>query len=262
MRTFARFLIIVLAAISLSGCGRAKKEIAELRDRNAATEARLDHLEKQLDIYMKEAGQEPAVAAAPAPAAPATRIEIDTETLLRELEELVDARTEAIIAARVNDMVDDAVTDKVGTPEDIEAVFEDVVQDELAAAEERREAARTKQREERRKAWEERRKQRDQQRLDSLAEALSLSESQKDRVAEVETRSREQIRAMMTEMRESGNFSMSAFRESTETIRAANNEAASEHLSDEQMETYKTRQEDELSFFNYMGHGGRGWRGR
>jgi hypothetical protein len=50
---------------------------------------------------------------------------------------------------------------------------------------------------------------------------------------------------------------MTTFREEASKVREANNAAIAEALTEEQMELYKKRQDEELSFFSSMGRGGR-----
>jgi hypothetical protein len=253
MHIATRLTLFTLSTFLIAGCSQSDEELALLREQNTALTARLERLETSLNTLTQS------IKAAP-PAPPTAALPVsppDATALLAQIENLIDARVEAILTAKVGVIVQDTVAQTVGTPADINAVVGEVIEEELAAAEKRREEARTLEREKRREEWAERRRQRDVERLEELATELSLNDWQKQRVSDVETATRDQIRAKMTEMREAGNFDMQAFREVATSLRETNNTAVAEILTADQLKTYQERQESE---FGFMFRGGR--RGR
>ncbi|MBT3294088.1 MAG: hypothetical protein HN919_12085 [Verrucomicrobia bacterium] len=251
MRTSTRLLLLTLTTLALYGCGPSDDETALLREQNAALTARMERMEqgmKALTLSIKAAP--PAAPTSARPVSPP-----DAGDLLAQIEKLIDARVEALLADQVGVIVQDTIAHTVGTPADIEVVVGEVVEEELAAADKRREEARTLEREKRREEWAQRRRDRDAERLEELATELSLNDWQKQSVSEVETATRDQIRAKMTEMREAGNFDMQAFRDVATSLRETNNTAVAEILTADQLTTYKERQESE---FGFMFRGGRG----
>lgn len=251
MHAAPRLTLLALSTFILAGCSQSDEELALLREQNAALTARLERLEAGLSALTQSIK-------ATVPAAPSARPEgaPDATALLERIEKLIDARVDAILTSKMEVIVQDTVAQTVGTPADIDAVVGEVIEEELAAAEKRREEARELEREKRREEWAERRRERDAQRLEELATELSLNDWQKQRVSEVETATRDQVRAKMTEMREAGNFDMQAFRDVATSLRETNNTAVAEILTADQLQAYKERQESEFGFM-FRG-GGRG----
>ena len=250
MHLAPRLTLLALLTFLLAGCSQSDEELALLREQNAALTARLERLETSLNtltLSIKTAPPAPPTAARPVSPP-------DAGDLLAKIEKLIDARVDAILTSKMEVIVQDTVAQTVGTPADINAVVGEVIEEELAAADKRREEARSLEREKRREEWTERRRQRDAERLEELATDLSLNDWQKQRVSEVETATRDQIRAKMTEMREAGSFDMQAFRDVATSLRETNNTAVAEILTADQLKTYQERQENE---FGYMFRGGR-----
>ena len=246
-----RLTLLALSTLVLAGCNQSDEQLALLREQNAALTVRLERLETGLNTLTQSIK-------APLQAEPSTRPKVapDATALLAQIETLIDARIDAILTAKVGLIVQDAVAQTVGTPEDIDAVVGEVVEEELAAAEKRRETARTLEREKRRDEWAERRRKRDSERLEEMATELSLNDWQKQRIAEAETATRDQVRIKMTEMRAAGNFDMQAFRDAATSLRETNNTAVAEILTADQLKSYQERQESEFGFM-FRG-GGRG----
>lgn len=253
MHLAPRLTLLALLTFLLAGCSQSDEELALLREQNAALTARLERLETSLNtLTLSIKAAPPAPPTAARPVSPP-----DAGDLLAKIEKLIDARVDAILTSKMEVIVQDTVAQTVGTPADINAVVGEVIEEELAAADKRREEARSLERDKRREEWAERRRQRDAERLEELATDLSLNDWQKQRVSEVETATRDQIRAKMTEMREAGSFDMQAFRDVATSLRETNNTAVAEILTADQLKTYQERQENE---FGYMFRGGR--RGR
>ncbi|NQU41384.1 MAG: hypothetical protein HQ523_15665 [Lentisphaerae bacterium] len=261
MPPYFRALSLVVAALALCGCRRHDEALVRLNEENAALDARLARLEQQVEALAHRPAPPPRVPTVPAAPAEAPAIAPpDTSALLARIEALIDARTDAVLSAKVSALVQQAVAQTVGTAEDIEAVMEDVVKEEIAAAEKRKAEADTREREGRRAEWEQRRKERDAERLDELAVTLSMNDWQKEHVSEAQEHTRDELRAKMTEMRDAGHFDMEAFRTTAESIQSNHNVAVAEYLTPEQAELYKAQQGQDLNFFNMTG--GRGRRGR
>jgi hypothetical protein len=249
MQTPIRLIVLTLSALALFGCSQSDEELALLHEQNIALTARLERLETSLNtLTLSIKAAPPAPPTAARPVSPP-----DADDLLAKIEKLIDARVDAILTSKMEVIVQDTVAQTVGTPADINAVVGEVIEEELAAADKRREEARSLEREKRREEWTERRRKRDAERLEELATDLSLNDWQKERVGEVETATRDQIRAKMTEMREAGSFDMQAFRDVATSLRETNNTAVAEILTAEQLKTYQERQENE---FGYMFRGG------
>ncbi len=217
--------VVLMGVVCCVGCGR--REIAEMNDRVAALEARISTLRETIQ-------RQEALLATQAAA-------LDAAALSNRVAEAVSARLNAGLQGELAALVDDRISARIGTEEDIQAVFEDVFSETMDEIEKQEEQRRTEQREERRKQWEEARARREEARAKQLAEDLQLDEQQAEQVKAASARFNESMRQVMTNMRESGEFSLSAVRVNLDELRAGRDAEMREILDDEQYEAYKQR---------------------
>lgn len=216
--------LVLVGALCLAGCG--KQQMEELTNRMEALEGRIAELN---ETVRQQETQLAAQVAALEAAAVSNRVNAAATGLDAGLRQELTALVEKRISARI------------GTEEDIQAIFEDTFSDTMAEMEKQEEVRRTEQRDERRRQWEEARARREESRLKQLADDLQLDEQQAEQVKVANAEFNESMRQMMTDMRESGEFNLGSIRTNLDAVRAKRDEQMQNILTDEQFEGYKKR---------------------
>jgi len=219
-------LCVALAGVFCCiGCGR--QEVAELA-------ARVETLEGRIAELTETTQQQEVLLATQAAA-------LETTALSNRVNEAVATRLDTGFRQEMGALVEQRISARIGTEEDIQAIFEDVFSETMDEMEKQEETRRAEQREERRRQWEEARARREASRLKQLAEDLQLDEQQAEQVKAANAEFNEAMRQMMTNTRESGQFSLGSIRANLDELRAARDERMKSVLTDEQYETYTKR---------------------
>ncbi len=219
-------LCLALAgAFCCIGCGR--QEEIELS-------GRVEVLEERVAELTQKTQQQEALLATQAAA-------LEAAALSNRVNEAVAMRLDAGLHRELTALVEERISARIGTEEDIQAIFEDVFSETMVEMEKQEEERRTAQREERRRQWEEARVRREEARSRQLAEDLQLDEHQAEQVRTANAEFNEAMRQMMTNMRESGQFSLGSIRANLDELRTVRDETVKSVLTDEQYETYKKR---------------------
>lgn len=250
MKTMA--LALIAGFIFLSGCRDDDDALQELSERVGALDSRVQELEAsnraagtEIARLQKAAAEVPATAAQP----PAASIELPPQAAPAvAANSALLARIESLVSARVTEAVASALDARLGTKQDIEAVFEDVVQEEITALEERKRKAEEEQRQRRREEYEERRQEREEQRLAALSEELQLSEQQQARMREITQNTRTIMQATFAQMREDGIFGREDFRKVVAEVVAETETAMQGVLTEEQYKAYQESENRPRSF--------------
>jgi hypothetical protein len=181
---------------------------------------------------------------------------------LPELQKIVMANMDAAMSNRVAHLVDSVFLARVGTKDDIEAIFSDVLNEQIAVNDQLKEQEREKKRETARVERAERRERWEEQRRDRVAEELGLSEEQNEQVATITKESSTKMRETMREVWDEKGFDAEALRTARQKVTDERNAEMQEVLSEEQYNSYTNSQGGRSamieSFFSGFGGGARG----
>jgi hypothetical protein len=252
---------ILLTALALGcfGC-RPTPETAspgtkELTDRLAAQEQRLAQLE--VDTRVLKAKLEEKVR-------PITIT--NALPLIAPAEPAVSARLDAVVASEVARQVEN----KIGSDQDVETIFRQAVEEQMAAYDKRQRDAREeelrKQRAEaevQRIAAEKQRAEAEEKRWAQVQGDLGLNESQTAQLREMSQQTRQAIREAFDTMRAQGDFSPAQAHQQAEAVRTNYEAQLSQILTAEQLEAYHNEPHNVLRMMDGVGGLGRfGRRGR
>ena len=147
------------------------------------------------------------------------------------------SRIVKVLASNINAIVTAQIDERIGTVADIDAIMAESIQDELAAADERKKEEQRVRRDEWRKGWE-------QSRTESLVKELGLDEDQKTQVAASNEEMRNQFRETMQEIRSGGDWTQVGG--AMADIRQSNNERMREIMTEDQYSSYTNRQSNQV----------------
>ena len=234
----------------LCGCRRSipppDPQAATLAE-HAARLARIEQV--QLELVDKF----DTLSAPPKATASASDTNVVTARAVPAVDQAVLSTIESLVNARVRDVVQATVDDRIGDQQTVQAIFETVVEQEISALEARKEREQEEEQQRRREERAQERTEREQQRFNVFAETLGLSDKQQIAVKTLSDETRDTIRLAMSEMREDGRYSRRDYGDVIEIIRGEQNEVMSEILSQEQYNVYETE---------YNGRLGRGFGNR
>jgi len=261
MRAF-RVVAIAVVVSALYGCRKPAPEPVPPTNTTAAVmedyAARLARLEQQQSALMAavQALREPRAESSPAvePDAAPPRAAVRSEAVSLE-------RIKAIMTEQVRDVVQATIDERIGDRQSIQAVFQEVVEEEVAAFEEKRQREEEEAAQRRQEERERERAEREEQRFNAFAEALGLSESQQESVRLISDNTRDTIRQVMSEMREDGGYAREDYRTAMGLIQTDQHEAMSKVLSEEQQKRYLEEYEGRIGG-RFGGWGFRGGRSR
>jgi len=238
--------IAVLSAFVLAGCGH-RQEIEELA-------AQLDKTGKEVaDLAEANQALKEQLAALSASQARAA-----TNTAAAD-DRMAD-RFMHVLASNINEMVATQIDERIGTQDEIDAIMAETIQDELKAAEARKEEERQQRREQWRQDAEKRRKEWEQNQADKLAEELNLNDTQQEQIQAANETMRNDLREAVQNLRSNGNWS--AVGTTMAEIRQANNDRMKEIMSEEQYSSYTNRQARQIrSVTDFIGGAIRSWSG-
>lgn len=192
-------VMAVLAALMAAGCGRPDPATAGLQQQAQDHEKRV--------AYLEEANRA-------------------LQTRLKELEWQY---------AAIGPKLDAVAQPSRVTEEEVERAVREALEREAADREARQEDARAR--------WgaqaEERADRQPEEHIDRLAEALTLTDEQKQQVANLSTEVRQAMREAFADMREQGNFNRDNIPQVMEDMTAKTEEGMKKILSDEQFQQYQ-----------------------
>ena len=220
---------IIIVALLAAGCGsQAKKQVAELQAHQDEFKIQIAALTQQSRALSDELA---ALKATPAPAAVPTAVPaVPTGT------NALPANLAAALAERISQAlgpeIDSRIADRVGSREDIEAIFSEVVEEELAAKEEAERRERDVRRMEMQARW-------DTMRLERLAKDAGLSDEQQTQVAALREQMQQTLRQVIPELRQQ-NAGWREILAATADARASHDTALQAVMTAEQFATYNT----------------------
>lgn len=220
---------LLFAALLLAGCGKPDPRIDALLQKQEELDRQVAALE-QADRQLRDTVQE--LQARP------------PDDLTNRVAEIVGATVDALVAARIDALVDEGLIANIPSREQIQSVMAQ----ELAT----RETETEREEEERRRRWreqaEERRREWEQRYYDKLAADLALTDGQQEQVRQASQNLQQSIRDTMAQMREEGTFSIEEVRTAVAKLKAQNDEAMRGILDEEQFQSYQTRGGNVLGF--------------
>lgn len=163
------------------------------------------------------------------------------------------------VHAQVVALVQAAIDERIGDQETVQDVFEEVVQEEIAALEERKQKEEEEEQERRREERDRQRAEWEERQFTSFADNLALSDEQREAVKYVRDETRTAMRDTMSEMREEGSYTPGDYREVFTLIRSNENAVMQKLLTEGQYNTFTNEYHGHIG----GGFGGRGsWGGR
>ncbi len=239
--------ILAFALLTLAfGCGKQVEvpeasSVMDQIDRMAALEARIKELESTVKtLRIEQLHAEPNAAH--------KAIAISTD----------DNKTTELSFKALEQMVSVAVEQRIGTPQQIESIFAETVEEQMTSYEVRKAQEEvlekeTKQEEakERRAEWEERRKvEREKQeasRFETYTTALNINEEQYQTLRVLEDAAWKTTWETMSKMRKDGGYTPKNYSEAITHIKTQHTESVKEILDENQFQTYKEQYVDPMS---------------
>lgn len=185
------------------------------------------------------------------------------------------SNVQAVTYAALTEMVHAALESKIGSPEQVEAIFQSTVEQEMAAYESRVEAEKQaeierklaeaeqkrKETEQKRKEHEEQRElerqEQEQRRFETYAAVLNVNGEQYQQIKVIEDQTRQTMWDTMRKMRSDGGYTPKNYQEVITYIKTQQTEALKEILDANQLNAYNENYGQASSF----GHGFGGGRG-
>lgn len=175
-----------------------------------------------------------------------------------------NTNTESITFNAINDMVASALEQRIGTPHQIETIFEETIQDQMAAYEQRKGQIVQEEIERKREEEKQRREERDQQRekelqerekrrFETYASVLNINENDYTRLREIENQTRQTMYETIHKMREDGGYTPKNYEEAMIYIKSQHDESLRQILSGDQLNTYKEQYGTSFSYGGHMG---------
>ncbi|MGQ9663343.1 MAG: hypothetical protein ACUVWX_13545 [Kiritimatiellia bacterium] len=226
----------------VTGCAQQER-IEQLAQRNVELEQRVTALEQENKLFKAEL--ESLRARREAALGKATE-----EFFSQKLAELLAPRAENVLANRVESLIQRAVEEKLSSQVELKALLEQIAEQQ---GDERR---RTPDRGPDRQAWQQRvqvsREEWRKRRMDTLAQELGLSETQKEQLIAAEAQTGEAARAIVNQMRGQGLSALTNLASVVQDLSARHDEAVRKILTEEQLQAYKNRPDNLLAFLSRM----------
>jgi outer membrane murein-binding lipoprotein Lpp len=186
----------------------------------------------------------------------------DKAVKLAELKDFVDATLTASMSNKVTEIVDAVFAQRVGTQDDIEAIFQDVLKEQITAKENEKRAKLEQDREKRRTEGEARHKKWETQRMEKMAGELGLTPEQTEQVSVITRESSTAIRNAMSNIMNEKGMDIEAMAEARRKASEERNARMKEVLSEEQFNSYTNLQDAPMrmmqNFFREIGGNAQG----
>ena len=221
---------VMMVGLALAtGCGQPEPETGEtVSPESDGVDARVAQLERTVDALRTEIA---ILKNVPATTVPVSSVSTTDVTRL-------DTQLQAL-CANIEAMIDARIEERIGTQNDIQAIFEETVTEEMARAEERKKEENRRRAEESRKKWQEQRAKREEERFTKMSDALSLNvwqqEQTKSELSEYRAAKQAAVKAARAG---SGHVDHTAYREALKKAEAEHRDIMARILSPEQMAVY------------------------
>lgn len=186
-----RPLIVLTVAVLLCGCtGKLEDQIASLESKQLALEERLKQMEAE-NHRLRTA----AIRSATNTAASTTGAVATASTFSPDLARALAERINLMLQDKVGATVDEQLAARLGSQDDIEAIFTDAVEDALDTREEQERLDREQRRRDQVAAW-------DKRDIEQRAEAAGLDDEKREVVLLARQEMRERLRLQLPELKE------------------------------------------------------------
>ncbi|OVE76054.1 hypothetical protein BVX97_02435 [bacterium E08(2017)] len=243
-------LISVLALLLLAGCSDTAQKPGDAESaiehavKIAELEARIKELESEV-VYLQDTQS-------------ALEGRVKSNIVINA--SIDGTNTAEISLSTIKEMLNAALEENIGTPTQIQSIFQEAVLSEMAAYEQRIQLEKEQEEEEAKQRRAEREKQREEERqarearkFETYATMLNINQDEYQKLREIEDNTRSSMRETMRTMYKDGGYTPKNYQEAMGFIREQHNNSVKEVLDDTQFKTY---QEQNDSIWSHMGFGG------
>ena len=177
--------------------------------------------------------------------------------LQKTVKDLVAKEVQSQMSADIGKIVSAQVEKRVGSDDEMNARIRGTVQEEVDAAEARRQDGRQPG-SRGQQNWAEQRQRWESQRLDNVAKDLKLNDDQKKQLGESQTAIQKKAMEGARKLMESGNADPTTILNGIKQLQAEHFAAVRTFLTDEQYQSYTNRQNNMFNFFGMGGGAGGG----